>query len=227
MSIQSGRLHFTVACAAALVWAVPAAPAADPARFTTSNVYWSWDQSAPIGTATLVRSESGITAVFNSGDLPAGQAVTLWFIIFNNPEHCDSSPCADVSAAPNEFLADLFNPAVAGDFYFGSGHVTGGGQATLGGHLRIGDLTGSGRAEVGIDAGIPLIDPFRAEVLLALHSHGPALRGRALQHQISSFLGGCQTFLGTDGFAGSPADVPDAPGECSTMQFSVHRPAVP
>jgi hypothetical protein len=196
---------------------------AQPAQISTRNVYWSWDSSTPIGTATLVRSASGITAIFQSQGVPAGQAVTLWMIVFNNPENCDSTPCANIAAAPNEFPPDLFNPSVAGDFYFASGHVTSGGQTTLGGHLRVGDLRGSGRVEVGIDGGIPLMDPFKAEVLLAVHSHGPALRGTELQRQLSSFLGGCQAFLGPVGFAAGPGDVPDAVGECSTMQFSVHR----
>lgn len=224
MSIQ--RRLFTLACAAALVCVVPAAPEARQVQISTSNVYWTWDPSSPIGTATLVRGESGITAVFQSGDVPAGQAVTLWFIIFNNPEHCDSSPCA-ITAQANEFLADMFDPEVAGDFHFGGGHVTAvSGTVTLGGHLAVGDLKGSGRAEVGIDSGVPLFDPFKAEVLLALHSHGPKLDGQVLTEQIGSYLGGCQTFLGPDGFAGGPGDVPDAVGECSTMQFSLHRPGV-
>lgn len=226
MSLPSTR-RFAAACAAALVCLAPAAAFADQAQSTTSNVYWSWDPTAAIGTSTLIRSESGITAVFDSRDMPPGQAVTLWIIIFNNPEQCDSSPCTNLNASANEFLADLFDPDVAGDFHFASGHVTGGAwEATLGGHLRVGDLTASGRVEVGIDGGIPLFDPFKAEVLLAVHSHGPALTGRTLKDQISSFLGGCQTFLGTDGFAEGPGDVPDAAGECSTMQFSLH-PSVP
>jgi hypothetical protein len=213
-----------LACAATPLFAAPTMTLAQPAQISTANVYWSWDSNTPIGTATLIRSASGITAVFDSQGLPAGQAVTLWMIIFNNPEHCDSVPCANVAVAPNEFPPDLFNPGVAGDFHFASGHVTSpAGRLTLGGHLRVGELRASGRLEVGIDGGIPLMDPFKAEVLLAVHSHGPALRGTALKQQLNSFLGGCQAFLGPDGFAAGPGDVPDAVGECSTLQFSVHR----
>lgn len=214
----------SVACLASLgLIASPVSGIAEPARHTTQNVYWSWDLTNPIGTATLIRNSSGITAIFHSGDMPAGQAVTLWIIVFNHPQACDSSPCAAVAAQPDEFLPDLFNPLVAGDFHYAGGHVTGrSGGTTVAGHLRVGDLRGSGRVEIGIDGGIPLMDPFNAEVLLAIHSHGPALRGQALRHQISSFLGGCQVFLGPNGFAASAGDVPTAPGECSTMQFSVH-----
>ncbi|MCI0626282.1 MAG: hypothetical protein L0387_32335 [Acidobacteria bacterium] len=190
--------------------------AAEPATRTTANVYWGWDSANPVGTSELIRSSSGITAVFNSSGLPAGQAVTLWFIIFNNPEHCSTTPCT--------LPADLFAPDVDGDFHFGSGHVVGAGvTTTFAGHLNIGDTSGSGRVEVGLDAGFPLADPYKAEVLLAIHSHGPMLEGQALKSQINSFLGGCQVFLGPNGLAAGPQDVPDQIGECSTLQFSLHR----
>ncbi len=69
---------------------------------------------------------------------------------------------------------------------------------------------------------VPPTDPFGAEVVLARHSHGPAATGTALVDQLSSFLGGCTTFDGPDGFASGPEDVPDAPGECSTITRSLH-----
>jgi len=192
--------------------------AGQPAQKSTENVYWWWDTDNPVGTAKLIRNSSGLTAVFDTSELPAGQAVTLWFIIFNNPEHCANDPCLPP--------ADLFTPGVQGDFHFASGHVTGGsGNTSFAGRLNVGDTTGSGRVELGIDDGFGLIDPYKAEVLLALHSHGPALSGQDLKKQISSFSGGCEVFLDPDnnGFANGPEDVPDAVGECSTMQFSLHK----
>jgi hypothetical protein len=197
--------------------------AGGPASVTHSNVYWWWDLEQPVGTSTLIRNDSGITAVLETSGLPSGQAVTLWFIFFNRPENCDSDPCAALEVAPNELLADLFAAEVGADFHFGSGNVIGGsGRAAFGAHLAVGDVDGSGRVEIGLDTGIPLLDPANAEVLLALHSHGPKLQGTALRDQISSYLGGCQTFLGVDGFATGPADVPTDQGECGTIQFSLH-----
>lgn len=183
---------------------------------STAPVFWWWDSFNSVGESALLRTTSGITTVFHTSGLPAGQAVTLWFIFFNNPESCSSNPCS---------IADMFDPDVAGDFHFASGHIVGtGGQQTFAAHLSVGDTSGSGRLEVGLDEGIALIDPFKAEVLLAIHSHGPALTGRDLKSQISTYLGGCQVFLGPDGFASGPDDVPSFVGECSTVQFSLHQP---
>jgi hypothetical protein len=191
--------------------------AAGPSVHTTADVYWWWDTDNPVGQATLIRNDSGITAIFHTSELPAGQAVTLWFIIFNNPEFCGTDPCT----AP----FDIFAEGADGDFHFASGQVTGGsGNSTFAAHLRTGDNSGSGRVELGIDDGFPLMDPYKVEVLLALHSHGPAQTGRKLKHQISSFLGGCEVFLGPFGFAAGPEDVPNEVGECSTFQQSVHQP---
>lgn len=186
----------------------------DPSASTTEGVYWWWDPGRAVGTSDLIRTSDGVTAVLHTSELPAGQAVTLWFIMFNHPEACLTNPCS----AP-----DLFNPATGGDFHFASGHVTGGsGNTTFAAHLSVGDVSGSGLVETGLGPAVPLMNPRTAEITLALHSHGPKLKGQDLKRQISSYLGGCNVFNGPDGFAGGPEDVPDAPYECSTIQFSYH-----
>lgn len=187
------------------------------ANKSTEDVTWWWDADNSIGSAKLVRQDNGLNANFKTSDLPAGQAVTLWFIVFNNPAGCATSPCS--------IPADVFNPAAQADFLHGGGHVTGGGMNTFAGHLSVGDISGSGMLEIGFpELAIGLLDPQAAEVHLALHSHGPALTGQDLVAQLSSFTGGCVTFNGPDGFAASMDDVPDAEGECSTIQRSVHQP---
>ncbi len=69
-----------------------------------------------------------------------------------------------------------------------------------------------------------LINPEGALVILAVHSHGPALSGKALESQLRSYLGGCTVVIGTlpGGFAAAPAEVPTTDGECSTIQISPH-----
>ena len=47
----------------------------------------------------------------------------------------------------------------------------------FGGHLNVGDLDTSGNIELELPD-FPLGDPFGAEVLLAIHSHGPSCLGR-------------------------------------------------
>lgn len=211
-----------LAAAMVVSLALSASPASGtvPADVSGADVHWWWDAEASVGTSQLVRTDAGISARVTTSGLPAGQAVTLWFIIFNHPAGCSTRPCS--------IPADVFNDAAGADFYFGGGHVVGGADSTsFGGHLAVGQTRGSGKAElaeagVGFFEAVPLTAPRAAEVVLALHSHGPALTGPALAHQISSFLGGCQRFNGPDGFAAGPGDIPDAQGECSTLQYSRH-----
>jgi hypothetical protein len=182
---------------------------------TRSPVYWNWDAATPVGHSKLVRTDAGVSFTYSTSSLPVGQVVTVWIVVFNNPEHCATSPCS----AP----ADVFNPDVNADFLYGGGHVIGGsGAGNFGGHLRADDPSGSGLAELGFPA-VGLLNPLTAEIHLALHSHGPAGSGQVLKAQLSSFLGGCQTFLGPDGIADGPEDMPVSVGECSTFQYSVHQ----
>jgi hypothetical protein len=184
-------------------------------NLTTSPVYWNWDPTTVAGSSTLVRTEAGVSFTYQTSSLPAGHVVTVWIVVFNNPENCATRPCQ----AP----ADVDNPAVHADFLYGGGHVIGGsGRGNFGGHLQVGDASGSGLAELGGPA-VGLLNTFSAEVILALHSHGPAGSGQVLKAQLSSFLGGCQTFLGPNGIADGPEDMPVAVGECSTFQYSIHQ----
>jgi hypothetical protein len=184
---------------------------------TTSPVYSTWDFATVLGRSALVRNENGISATFQTSDLPPGQAITLWFGVFNNPAACATHPCTP---------ADAENPNVQGDFLWGGGHIVGAsGTGAFAGHLSVGDASGSAFIEFGNpQAAVGLLDPWNAEVLLLLHSHGPALTGQALKHQLTSFLGGCDVFLGgADGFADGPGDIPANVGECATFQGSMHQ----
>lgn len=211
----AGLLSLTLGLGAAL---------ASPAARSTEPVVKIWD-GTQVGSSTLVRTDAGLSASFQSSGLPAGQAVTLWFVVFNNPSAC-GGPCG---------LADLLDPtqAAQGDFLVGAGNVVGGsGTANFGAHLAVGDLRGSAFPELPgdlEDMAIGLTNPWGAQVGLLLHSHGPAVPGQVLASQISSFTGGCSVFLGDfelpgSGIADSADDVPDAVGECSTILASVHMP---
>ena len=197
-----------------------------------SPVYWSWDIGGdPAGVSNIVRTKNGISAEYETYGLTPGNAVTMWFIVFNNPEECsaDGGGCS-----PDDFA----NPLVAGDFLVASGHVIGdSGEATFAGHLKVGDTSGSGLAEMicldghctpGEDPELTpgLIDPEGAMIIMGIHDHGPKLSGQVLKEQISSFLGGCDLpFIGdTNGFATGTDDLPNREGECSTIQFSPHPP---
>jgi len=177
-----------------------------------------WDGEAVVGQTVLHRSADGLKAdiKINTGYTDKDRVITLWFMVFNTPEGCAGSPCT-----PN----DLGNPDAGADFLYGGGIITTQKKAQFGGSLATGDVSGSGFIEIGFPGlAHALLDPMNAEVLLALHSHGPSASGEDLKMQISSFLGGCVFFLGEFGFAGGPEDVPDEPGECSTFMYSLHQP---
>jgi hypothetical protein len=212
--ILPAAMALTMAVAAA--WSLPAASA--QSQRASQPVFWIWDPSLVTGHSTLLRTDTGISAVLHTSELQPGHAMTLWFIVFNNPDACATSPCS---------AADLFNPVVQGDFLLAAGNIVGGnGQAVYGGHLQVGDIRGSGMIEIGHpELAVGLLNPFGAEIQLAVHSHGPALSGQELAAQISSYTGGCQTFLGNQyGIAQGPQDVPMAPHQCSTIQASVYQP---
>lgn len=199
---------------------------------TESPVFWSWDFESgntdnPVGTSQLVRTGNGLNASYQTDVLTPGNAVTLWFIVFNYPEYCAGGP---YMCSPD----DLGDTPAQGDFFLASGHVIGGdGKGNFGGHLKAGDSSRSGLAEMmgmaGCDDCTPgLIEPDSALVVLAAHDHGPALTGQALVEQISTFLGDCDAgFIGdpNTGFATGPGDLPiPEGGYCSTIQFSAHPP---
>ena len=197
---------------------------------TEKPVFWTWDLGGtPIGTSSLVRTDSGLSANLHADGLTPGNAVTMWFVIFNYPGLCSDGKCGPDDMGVNK-------PA-KGDFLYGGGHVVGGdGQGNLGGHLTVGDASRSGLAErleqrglcQGEECVTPgLINPQGALVILAVHDHGPALTGQALVAQISSFLGDCQAGdIGNEnGFATGPDDLPiPAGGYCSTIIRSPHMP---
>ena len=194
---------------------------------STSDVFWTFESddpaySNPNGTSTLSRTKNGISANYKTSGLTRGNAETLWFVVFNYPEECEDGPyqCSPL---------DFGDTDAQGDFFIASGHVIGAdGKGNYGGHLNVGDVSGSGLAEMlGCQDCTPgLIEPESALVVSAIHDHGPALTGQALKEQISTFLGDCDKgFLGNEfGFATGPDDIPVEKGYCSTIQMSPHAP---
>lgn len=205
-------------------------PVEASSHVSTKPVFWTWGVPVPGGSSNLIRSDNGISGQLTTSELPAGQAMTLWFIVFNNPLECVGGP---YNCGPADLGASR---AGKGDFLLASGNVVGAsGNASFGSHVNAGDVSGSGLAEIGCVPGYPncggpvglLADKVdSALIILAVHSHGPALTGPDLVSQISTYLGGCTDFTGSipGGFAANESEVPDASGECSTFQVSPHMP---
>jgi hypothetical protein len=151
----------TLGIAAALIaLVVPFAANADSATKQTVDVT-GWVEGAGggqtsdvLGTASLVRTDDAISMTFQTSGIPAGDAVTIWWIILG--------PNGPVSAQ------------------FAAGHVVGGnGVATFAGHLAEGDTSGCFSPEftaaVGCDG---LTDARGQTVILLARFHGPKEPGR-------------------------------------------------
>jgi len=140
--------------------ALPLAASADPAtRQTVDVIDWLEGQNPPTtgavwGTSSLVRTDEGVSMTFRTSGIPAGEAVTMWWIILENG--------APVSAQ------------------FAAGHVVGGsGVATFSGHLAEGDTTGCFSPEFTAAVGCEgLNDAQTQTVILLARYHGPKDPGR-------------------------------------------------
>jgi hypothetical protein len=137
---------------------VPLAAHADAATRKTVDVTGWVEGAGPTtavyGSASLVRNENGISMTFSTSQIPAGEAVTIWWVILgaNGP----------VSAQ------------------FAAGHVVGGsGVATFSGHLAEGDRSGCFSPEFTAAVGCEgLTDAQTQTVILLARFHGPAEPGR-------------------------------------------------
>lgn len=179
----------------------------------------------PVGTSTLFRNRRSLSFRFRTTDLQPGHAYTLWMVIFNEPENCQSptpeSRCSD---------PDTENEAAKPDIIYAAGRVVGAsGEATFAGHRSVGDDSGSISAPVGLPA-YGLMNPLGAEIHLVVHHHGPMLAAY-MPDMIQTVAGGCQD-------AGIPAPgVPSpfndyqgpefgrrGPNTCQTIQVAFHTP---
>ncbi|HEU4431428.1 MAG TPA: hypothetical protein VFT98_21895 [Myxococcota bacterium] len=141
----------------------------------------------------LVRSKDGITGTIHTSGLTPGFVYTAWFAIFNNPENCFTRPCT-----PNDIMN---NPAVQGSLLgFGGQLADLDGTADFGETRAVGDATNA-------FFGPGLLNPKRAEIHLAVRSHGPASMDPAVfAEQLTTFNGNCP------------------PNTCMTIQAAVHAP---
>lgn len=141
----------------------------------------------------LVRTDEFISATVHTQGMTPGYVYTLWIVIFNNPDECATDPCTP---------ADIANPKVQASLLNGGAQIPGPDGAGDFGEVRLlGDVT---RAHV---AGPGLLDPRRAEIHLAIRTHGPASSDPAvLTQQFTTFNGGCP------------------PNTCATVQAAVHQP---
>jgi hypothetical protein len=153
----------------------------------------------------LTLSVAATDAVAN----PRETAVTLWWVVFNNPELCASETNV---AGTSCGIDDLFNPDVEGAVLYATGGVTAkDGRITLVGSLYETPEGFASSADVDpFGLGNGLKDALAAEVHLVVRNHGEAIDA-LVDRQISAFLDeGCEDLGG--------------PNKCEDKQFSIHAP---
>jgi hypothetical protein len=140
---------------------------------------------APIvegSSATLVRTKKGVTMIIHTSGLDPGPH-TVWWFIYNNPEHCATDPCRFV---------DFDNPDVQATTLYATGHViSNNGVGNFAAYLAEGDISG-----YTVPPNLPeqdvlgLVDARKAQIQLGVRSHGQRIPGM-VKKQISTFNGGC------------------------------------
>jgi hypothetical protein len=135
--------------------------------------------------AQLTRYSDSVDVRVDTAELVPGDAVTLWWAVFNNPEFC-VGPCA---------ASDLTNPAVEAAVMYADGTVVGeDGTATFTASLNEGDVSGVDPAHEGLPgAKIGLADASKATVHIVMRTHGTAFPegDPRLVDQLTMFNGGC------------------------------------
>jgi hypothetical protein len=162
-----------------------------------------------VGTSTLMRTSEGITARYETSVVPPGHVATLWWVIFNNPEDCQTGTMGACGSP------DLRDPMVLSDSMMGMGNVAdANGHVEIIAHLSVGEMRESRNA--GFDKEpTGLLNPLGAEAHLVVRTHGPLVAEHAAE-ALNSFGGGCTTSL-------APPERGGGEGECVNLAFAIHR----
>lgn len=140
--------------------------------FQKANMLNMQNFSMDIGAVTLVRERDSIKANLSLIGLDANTAYTVWWVVFNNPEHCASGPesCGE---------SDLVNPDVETAIFYAAGFTTGmDGTANISSEI-------DGRGMQNQIEGLPQTLPgalnrkngFGAAIQMAVGSHGSIKAG--------------------------------------------------
>ncbi len=161
------------------------------------------DQSDTGGESFLTRDGDTVLVTVEAQGLTPGNAVTLWWVVFNNPDGCSGGVCGDDEFNPgNEGLLGSAQVAVGN----ASGNVVkSNGTLEFGGVLRRNTMDDH---QVLFGAGFSspyllTVDPNDAEIHLVVQVHGQARGGKKLREQLTYFEANC-----------TPT--------CSDVQFSMH-----
>jgi hypothetical protein len=142
--------------------------------------------------------EHGISMSLTTAGLQPGEAISIWWVIFNAPENCSDGQCGQndvyLMDSDGNFVLDGMRRrqlnrtnielAQIGSLWAAGSIVDEDGTATFEGRLPIGDTTGD------VWFGPGLLNPMGAVVHLVLRTHGPAMPGM-IGEQLYTQWGGC------------------------------------
>lgn len=206
------KLRYCLLCAAF----VPAAALAG-GMMQETTVHNFADESVVDGAkAKLTRMENGVFMEVDTVGLNPGEAVTMWWVIFNAPEMCTDGECgeddvmmmdADGNIADSPDGSVPINPEMWEKAKISVLRADGliipdDGTGKFRGHLPIGDTTEA-------MGGPGLLDPMKAEVHSVIRTHGK-VPAEVQNEAVNSFAGGCDEAW------------PNAP--CEDLQFTVFKP---
>lgn len=173
----------------------------------TNDVYSFESGLTPVSgaSATLVRNENGASFTLHTSALKPGHAYTVWWVIFNNPQHCSDKLLQGLQCGIGDLNAPEFglngDPRVQSTILRAAGHVVGDdGGAAFAGHLRAGE-----RSDTVIGPG--LLNAGGAEVYLDVLDHGPVDHPGNVDNQLHTFItepGSCNGYCADDQIAGFP-----------------------
>lgn len=213
-------LHYGFAAmsVAAVAFSVSAPQVALAHDYDTKTSMHNFSDASVVesASAALRRMSYGVSTSVDTVGLEPGDALTMWWVVFNRPQNCSDGACGEddifnLDADGGFVLNDDGSPPFNWDgigaskisVNYADGHVIDdSGAASFRGQLPIRDTS---RAILG---GPGLTDPMGAEIHLVLRSHGQAMSGK-VDEMITTINGGCSD------------DWPNAP--CEDVQFAVFK----
>lgn len=133
-----------------------------------------------------------------TSELEPNAAYTVWWVAFNYPDECASSPCGE---------PDLVDPDVMTLVTHAAGHVMGAnGEGSFAGSLREGAVVHNLLGDLGAGPAVgSLVDAQEAEIHLVVRTHGPKNTPGGVPDQLHTF----EVLCG---------------GSCEDVQFAIHQP---
>jgi hypothetical protein len=137
----------------------------------------------------------GARMVINASGLPPGDAVTAWWVVFNDPENCTDGMCGEDDVFEYPEMANVSVLLADGDVVDRDGNA------------NFNDFLFKGRTRDAV-FGAGLVNPTSAEIHYVLRTHGRMI-GEYIEEQLGSMDGGC--------FENPPHH------ECADLQFAIYQ----